>query len=86
MKFDCLSSQQPYTEFLLNAVKTLETWCRPVLLQTMQCTPAMHIRHLQWEDMSSQELLEQRLGINPTQTQALLWDGDQFGHGVITGK
>ena len=55
-------------------------------MQTMQCTMAIHIRHLQWEDMSSQELLEQRLGMNPTQIQALLWDGDQFGHGVITGK
>ncbi|OWJ99362.1 hypothetical protein Celaphus_00009599 [Cervus elaphus hippelaphus] len=55
-------------------------------MQTKQCTLAVHIRHLQWEDMSSRELLEQRLGMNPTQIQALLWDGDQLGHRVITGN
>ncbi|KAB0372356.1 hypothetical protein FD755_016148 [Muntiacus reevesi] len=66
MKFGCLSFRQPYTEFLLNAVKTLETRCRPVL-----CKPSS----VPWP-----------LGMNPTQIQALLWDGDQFGHEVITGN
>ena len=31
-------------------------------------------------------LLEQRLGMSPAQIQALLLDGDKFGHGVITGN
>ena len=42
--------------------------------------------HWDWEDAAWQELLEQRLGMSPTQILALLQDGDKFGHRVIVGK
>ena len=42
--------------------------------------------HWDWEDASWRELLEQMLGMSPAQIQALLWDGDKFGHGVIMGN
>ncbi|KAB0344213.1 hypothetical protein FD754_021139 [Muntiacus muntjak] len=85
MKFGCLSFRQPYAGFILNGVKTLETRWRPMLRSHQHCTLAVHIAHRDWEDEAWRELLEQRLGMNPAQIQALLRDGDKFGRGVIAG-
>ncbi|OWJ99041.1 hypothetical protein Celaphus_00009621 [Cervus elaphus hippelaphus] len=81
MKFGCLSFRQPYAGFILNGVKTLETRWRPMLRGHEHCTLAVHIAHRDWEDEAWRELLEQRLGMSPTQIQALLRDGDKFGRG-----
>ncbi|XP_068819241.1 protein EOLA1-like [Capricornis sumatraensis] len=85
MKFSCLSSRQPSTGFVLNSVKILEMWWQPILCSHWHCILAAHIAHRDWEDASWRELLEQMLGMSPAQIQALLWDGDKFGHGVIMG-
>uniref|UniRef100_A0A4W2H1J8 Protein CXorf40A-like n=2 Tax=Bos indicus x Bos taurus TaxID=30522 RepID=A0A4W2H1J8_BOBOX len=84
MKFSCLSFRQPSAGFVLNSVKILEMCWQPTLCGHRHCTLAVHIAHRDWEDASWRELLEQRLGMSPTQIQALLLDGDKFGHGVIT--
>lgn len=86
MKFSCLSFRQPSAGFILNSVKILEMCWQPTLCGHWHCTLAVHIAHRDWEDASWQELLEQRLGMSPTQIQALLLDGDKFGHRVITGN
>ncbi|OWJ99313.1 hypothetical protein Celaphus_00010074, partial [Cervus elaphus hippelaphus] len=43
----------------------------------------VHMAHRDWEEAAWRELLEQRLGMSPTQIQALLQDGVKFSHGVI---
>ena len=86
MKFSCLSFRQPSAGIVLNSVKILEMCWQPMLCGHWHCTLAVHIAHRSWEDASWWELLEQRLGMSPAQIQALLLDGDKFGHGVITGN
>ena len=61
-------------------------WWQPILCSHWHCILAAHMAHWDWEDASWQELLEQMLGMSPAQIQALLWDGDKFGHGVIMGN
>ncbi|KAM5195877.1 protein EOLA1-like [Hipposideros larvatus] len=85
MKFCCLSFRRPYAGFVLNGVKTLETRLRPLLRNYQHCTIAIHITHRDLEDASWRELLLQRLGMTPTQIQALLQEGEKYGRGVITG-
>ncbi|XP_003803959.2 protein CXorf40A-like [Otolemur garnettii] len=86
MKFGCLSFRQPYAGFVLNGVKTLETrWC-PLLSSHRNRTIAIHIAHRDWEDDAWRELLVERLGMTPAQIQALLWEGEKFGRGVVAGK
>ncbi|CAM9188637.1 unnamed protein product, partial [Rangifer tarandus platyrhynchus] len=83
MKFGCLSVRLPYACFVLNSVKTLEMWWRPMLCGPgIHYTMAVHMAHRDWEDVAWRELLEQRLGMSPTQIQALLRDGVKFSHGV----
>lgn len=86
MKFGCLSFGKPYVGIVLNGVKTLETWWWPMLCGHCHCALAIHIAHWDSEDSVWWEMLEQRLGMSPAQTQALLQDGDKFGCGVIIGK
>ncbi|CAI9181550.1 unnamed protein product [Rangifer tarandus platyrhynchus] len=76
----------PYVGIVLNGVKTLETWWWPMLCGHCHCALAIHIAHWDSEDSVWWEMLEQRLGMSPAQTQALLQDGDKFGCGVIIGK
>ncbi|XP_055986246.1 protein EOLA2 [Sorex fumeus] len=85
MKFDCLSFRQPYAGLVLSGVKTLETRWRPLLRDHQNCTIAIHIAHRDWEDTAWKQLLLERLGMNHTQIQALLQEGDKFGRGVIAG-
>ncbi|XP_051687578.1 protein EOLA1 isoform X2 [Oryctolagus cuniculus] len=85
MKFGCLSFRQPYAGFVLNGVKTLETRWRPLLSSHQDRTIAIHIARRDWEDVTWQELLVERLGMTPTQIQALLQAGEKFGRGVIAG-
>ena len=59
---------------------------QPMLHGHQHYTLAIHMAHRDWEDVAWQELLEQRLGMSPTQIQALLRDGVKFSHGVIVGK
>lgn len=86
MKFACLSFRQPFAGFVLNGVKTLETRWRPLLKSHQNCTIAIHIAHRDWEEGSWRQLLEERLRMSPGQIQALLWEGEKFGRGVIAGK
>ncbi|XP_077890291.1 protein EOLA1 isoform X2 [Ictidomys tridecemlineatus] len=83
MKFSCLSFRQPYAGFVLNGVKTLETRWHPLLKSHQNCTIAIHIAQRDWEDSSWRELLVERLQMSPGQIQALLWEGEKFGRGVI---
>uniref|UniRef100_A0A8D2DWG3 ASCH domain-containing protein n=1 Tax=Sciurus vulgaris TaxID=55149 RepID=A0A8D2DWG3_SCIVU len=85
MKFACLSFRQPFAGFVLNGVKTLETRWRPLLKSHQNCTIAIHIAHRDWEEGSWRQLLEERLRMSPGQIQALLWEGEKFGRGVIAG-
>ncbi|XP_043752734.1 EOLA-like protein [Cervus elaphus] len=85
MKFGCLSFGKPYVGIVLNGVKTLETWWWPVLCGHCHCALAIHIAHWDSEDSAWWEMLEQRLGMSPAQTQALLQDRDKFSCGVIVG-
>lgn len=59
---------------------------QPMLRGHQHYTLAIHMAHRDWEDLAWWELLEQRLGMSPTQIQALLRDGVKFSHGVIVGK
>lgn len=85
MKFGCLSFRQPYAGFVLNGVKTVETRWRPLLSSHQNHTIAVHIARRDWEDVTWQELLVERLGMTPTQIQALLLEGEKFGRGVVAG-
>ncbi|XP_015353503.1 protein EOLA2 isoform X1 [Marmota marmota marmota] len=85
MKFSCLSFRQPYAGFVLNGVKTLETRWHPLLKSHRNCTIAIHIAQRDWEDSCWRELLVERLQMSPGQIQALLWEGEKFGRGVIAG-
>ena len=40
---------------------------------TQHSTLAVHIRHWDWEEVDWQKLLEQRLGMSPTQIQVCMW-------------
>lgn len=86
MKFACLSFRQPYAGFVLNGIKTLETRWRPLLKSHENCTIAIHISQRDWEDSSWRKLLVERLKMSPGQIQALLWEGEKFGRGVIAGE
>ncbi|CAI9181380.1 unnamed protein product [Rangifer tarandus platyrhynchus] len=48
---------------------------QPMLRSHQHYTLAVHMTHRDWEDVAWRELLEQRLGMSPTQIQALLRDG-----------
>ncbi|XDA90542.1 hypothetical protein R6Z07F_020141 [Ovis aries] len=69
---------QPYGVLILNGVKLLERQWRPVLHDHWHCTLAVHIAHWYWMDVAWRDLLGQRLGMSPTQIQALLQDGNKF--------
>ncbi|XP_058391112.1 protein EOLA1-like [Diceros bicornis minor] len=58
---------------------------RPLLSSHRNCTIAIHIAHRDWEDAAWRELLVERLGRTPAQIQALLWEGEKYGRGVIAG-
>lgn len=85
MKFACLSFRQPYAGFVLNGVKTLETRWQPLLKSHQNRSIAIHIAVRDWEEGSWRELLAERLRMSPGQIQALLWEGEKFGRGVIAG-
>ncbi|XP_062939010.1 EOLA-like protein [Cynocephalus volans] len=85
MKICCLSFRQPYSGFVLNGVKTLEThWC-PLLGSHQNHTIAIYIANRDWEDNAWWGLLQGWLGMTPTQIQALLQEGEKFGRGVVAG-
>lgn len=86
MKFPCLSFRQPFAGLVLNKVKTLETRWRPLLAEYKACTLAVHIALKDWDDETWKDVLTNRLGMTPTQTEELLEDGEKFGRGVIAGK
>ncbi|XP_054573255.1 EOLA-like protein [Eptesicus fuscus] len=77
MDFSCISFWQPYAGFVLNAVKTPGSLATLVSSQRNH-TIAIHIAHRDWEDALWWELLLERLGWNPRQIQALLWEGRMF--------
>ncbi|CAI9181351.1 unnamed protein product [Rangifer tarandus platyrhynchus] len=52
---------------------------QPMLRSHQHYTLAVHMTHRDWEDVAWRELLEQRLGMSPTQIQALLRDGPIAG-------
>lgn len=78
MEFSCLSFQQPYAGFVLNAVKTRDSLATLVSSQG-KSTITTHIAHRDWEDALWRELLLERLGWNPRQIQALLLEGRSMG-------
>ncbi|XP_062941190.1 EOLA-like protein [Cynocephalus volans] len=86
MKICCLSFRQPYSGFVLNGVKTLEThWC-PLLGSHQNHTIAIYIANRDWEDDAWWGLLQGWLGMTPAQIQALLQEGEKFGRGVVAGN
>ncbi|XP_067903268.1 protein EOLA1 [Heterodontus francisci] len=85
MRVGCLSFRQPYAGLILNNVKTVETRWRPLLADLRDCTLAIHVAHKDWEDLEWRDILTHTVGMNQTQIQSLLDEGEKFGRGVIVG-
>uniref|UniRef100_UPI00398F42F6 protein EOLA1 n=1 Tax=Pristiophorus japonicus TaxID=55135 RepID=UPI00398F42F6 len=85
MRVGCLSFRQPYASLILSGVKTLETRWRPLLVDLQNCTLAIHIAQKDWEDLEWRDILTHTVGMNHSQIQCLLDEGEKFGRGVIVG-
>ncbi|XP_067852802.1 protein EOLA1 [Heptranchias perlo] len=85
MRVGCLSFRQPFAGLILSSVKTVETRWRPLLAELRNCTLAIHIAHKDWEDLEWRDILTHALGMNQSQVQSLLDEGEKFGRGVIVG-
>ncbi|KAI5141281.1 Protein Eola1 [Manis pentadactyla] len=82
MTFGSLPFRQPYADFVLNGVKTVETRWHPLLSGYCSCTIAIHTAVRDWEDATWTKLLVDRLGVTPAQLEALLREGEKYGRGV----